>query len=215
MLFALLPVHASVLVIGTADPGNGNSAPFGSTAVAGTTYQQVYAPSDFSGPIDITSVHFYRTQDDSPPNTLTGATYTIKLSTSLNPVNGLSTFYSTNVATDVKTLGIYTVSDGTVVGNELTFNENVSDFFYNPANGPLLLEIDLTNLSTRGTVFMDAMNGDAGGLFSRVEDFGRGPAYTNFGLVTGFDYVAPAPEPVTSVLIAGGFLALGLLRRRA
>jgi len=201
-------LHATTVFIGTADTLSGNAFPFGG---GGTTYQQVYAASDFSGLIDISGISFFRTsQFSSPTDTIANATYTIKLSYSANAVNALDTsVFSNNVGAGLVTFGTYVLS-GVLVGSGITFTQNNSDFIYNPSNGPLLLEIDLSSIGTSGSASLDAMNGDAGGLFSRAHNFGGG--FSDFGLVTQFTSSA-VPEPGTV-----GFVALGaglfLLRRR-
>jgi hypothetical protein len=208
LLVALVPLRAGVIV-GTADVGSGNCFPFG---CAGTIYQQVYAPSDFSGTIDITNLSFFRTQFGLATNTITNATYTIKLSYSANAVDALdTTTFSNNVGAGQVTFGTYALS-GVTAGNELTFVDNNSDFVYNPLNGPLLVEIDLSSVGTLGNSYLDAMEGDAGGLFSRAHNFGA--EFSDWGLVTGFDVGGTVPEPATLALSGGGVLAIAFLRRR-
>jgi hypothetical protein len=211
LLVVLVPLQAGV-VVGTADPSTGNCFPFGCTT--GNIFQQVYAPSDFSGTIDITSLSFFRTQYGSSTDTINSATYTIKLSYSAHAVDALdTTTFSNNVGSGQVTFGTYVLS-GVMAGSGLTFVENNSDFVYNPATGPLLVEIDLSGVGAQGTTFLDAMNGDAGGLFSRAQNFGGG--FSDWGLVTGFDVGAAGtvPEPATLALSGGGLLVIALLRRR-
>ena len=209
-----IPLQAGVIV-GTADVGSGNVFPFGGTSGGiGTVYQQVYAASDFSGTIDITSISFFRTQFGSASDTVTDATYTIKLSYSANGVNALDgTTFSNNVGAGQVTFGTYVFS-GVTAGSGITFVQNNSDFVYNPATGPLLLEIDLSGIGTRGTSVIDAMGADAGGVFSRAQNFNAVTSFnSNYGLVTGFD-VSSVPEPATVTLSGAGLLGLAFLRLR-
>ena len=206
----VVPLHAG-LIIGTADSGSGNCYPFGCApqAGAGTVYQQVYAPGDFSGTIDITSLSFFHTQNGAPTDALTNATFTVKLSYSAHPVDALdTTTFSNNVGSGQVTFGTYVLS-GVTAGSGLTLVENNSDFVYNPLTGPLLVEVDLSSIGTRGLAYFDVMI-NSGGLFSRAHNFGTG--FNDIGLVTGFD-VSSVPEPATLALCGGGLLALGLLRR--
>jgi hypothetical protein len=211
---AVSPLTAGV-IIGTADTGAGNSFPFGAvfSSNPGSVYQQVYAASDFSGPITISDIEFYRSQFGAPTDTLTSATYTFKLSyvAGGHGVDSLdTTTFSNNVGAGLVTFGTYVLS-GATAGNQVTFVSNGSTFNYNPANGALLLEIDLTSIGTRGTAFLDDMFGDSGGVFSRAHDFGT--QFNDTGLVTGFDS-ATTPEPATFALIGVSLLAIPLLRRR-
>lgn len=121
------------LIVGIPDIGAGNCFPFGCTVTGpGTIYQQVYAPGDFSGPIDITSLSFFRTQHGSPSDVLTSATYTVKLSYSANAVDALdTTTLSNNVGAGQVTFGTYALN-GVTAGSGLTLVQNNSDFVYNP-----------------------------------------------------------------------------------
>src|SRR5258708_2898020 len=95
----------------------------------------------------------------------TDATYTVKLSYSANPVSGLDTSnFANNVGAGQIAFGTYVFS-GVTSANGVTFIENNSDFLYNPTNGPLLIEIDMSNIGPAGLACLDAMNNDAGGLF--------------------------------------------------
>lgn len=198
------------LIVGTADVGTGNCFPFGCTVTGpGTIYQQVYAPGAFAGTIDITSLSFFRTQFGSPSDVLTSATYTVKLSYSAQAVDALdTTTFSNNVGAGQVTFGTYTFT-GVTVGSGLTFVRNNSDFVYDPLTGPLLVEIDLSSITFRGTpAYFDVMFSDSGGLFSRAQNFGA--TSTDTGLVTGFNI----PEPATLALSGAGLLAVAFLRGR-
>ena len=85
-------------------------------------------------------------------------------------------------------------------------------FTYDPANGDLLMDIFVSN-SGNQTVFLDARNGTAAGVFSRMHDFGS--EFNDWGLVTGFNAAAAVPEPSTYVMLVGGLLALAGWRRRS
>ncbi|MGB9604438.1 MAG: PEP-CTERM sorting domain-containing protein, partial [Bryobacteraceae bacterium] len=88
-------------------------------------------------------------------------------------------------------------------------------FHYNPGAGNLLMDIRVSRdgLGKSGNLFLNARNGDAGGVFSRYHNFGIG--FDNYGLVTGFD-VGPSviPEPGAFALVGLGLASLALLRRK-
>ena len=66
------------------------------------------AASDFNGVIDITNIEFYRSQFGLATDTITNATYTIKLSYSANQVNGLAAVtFANNVGSGQVTFGTY------------------------------------------------------------------------------------------------------------
>ena len=207
MLITVVPVlaHANGIIIGApGDRHSTNCYPFGCSE--GTIYQQVYAATDFSAPIDITSFTFYN--HNSPPGSIAGGTYDFSLSTTQKPVNGLDTAtYSNNVGPDVAQF-FNGFLGGPIAGGQFTVTG--TGFHYNPSNGNLLLEVDLSSPTNQGGVFLDARNNDAHGLFSRATDFGGGS--TGTGLVTGFD---TATEPGSFALLGSGVVALiGLARRR-
>ena len=75
------PSKADVIVGLPPDSGAGNCIPFGCTIAWTPEYQQIYAASQFSGPITITNLEFFDTQipnTGASPNT---GTFTISLST--------------------------------------------------------------------------------------------------------------------------------------
>lgn len=180
-----------------------NCYPFG---CHGTRYQQVYAASVFTGPITITDITFYNSK--GAPGTISPGTYTFHLSTTSKAVDGLDSVFANNVGSDdaffaVLAGGGSAFPSFTVVGTPFT---------YNPGSGNLLLDMFVTNSTSSGTVFLDSRTGDAGGVFSRMHDFGGGT--TGYGLVTGFNESGAVPEPATYAMLAGGLLLLLAGRRR-
>ena len=71
-------------------------------------------------------------------------------------------------------------------------------FTYDPSKGNLLVDISVAYTGGGGTIYFDAMNGDANGLFSKADNYGSG--FAGFGLVTGFSTTA-VPEPGTLSLL--------------
>ncbi len=180
-------------IIGTPATG-GNSFPFGSSS--GTRYQQVYDATGFPDPLTITGLTFYNSLN--PGTTTAARTYTIHLSTTPAAVDALSGTMNDNVGLDDALFAIYV--GGEVVNGSFTILG--APFYYNPSAGNLLMDIFVTGSGTPGSGF-DARNGDAGGVFSRMHDFGTG--YAGYGLVTGFETGTVIPEPGTM-----GLLGLGL-----
>ena len=73
---------------------------FGSVWQHYPAYQQIYAATDFSGPIAITGLTFFNKQFTA--GTILSATYEIQLSTTTKAVGGLSTTYASNLGADTR-----------------------------------------------------------------------------------------------------------------
>jgi hypothetical protein len=201
-LLTYAPASAA-LVIGA--PGNGgNFIPFGS--IAGfPEYQQVYASSDFSGTITIDDLEFFTVAGGT--GTPNPGIFTISLSTTSAPVNGLSTNLSLNIGPDNTT--VYNATLPAVQSGALTIPFS-TPFTYNPADGNLLVDLVAATPYTGGPAF--EFNSIANGVFSRAYSGMTIPVANNSGLVTGFS--TPVPEPSTLAMMAFGFAGLGLVRRR-
>lgn len=90
-----------------------------------------------------------------------------------------------------------------------------SAFSYDPSLGNLLLDIGYDGKTgSSGSTGLDAYNGNANGIFSRMHNFGTG--FAGYGLKTGFETgPAPVPEPTTwAMMIAGFGLVGGAMRYR-
>lgn len=210
--------QAAFIVGGPGDPGNGNSFPFGSSSIV--AYQQVYAASNFTGPMSISGLTFYNNNAAFAGTTINTATYTVQLSTTNAAVNGLSNTFASNLGGDNQI-----VFSGVLSGTAFpSFTINTSLFNYDPTAGNLLMTIFKTGAtSSGGSVFNDARNGTAGGLFSRKYSLSSTTTAdnagfdSNWGLVTGFE-TAPAnavPAPAGLLLAMTGLpLLVGMMRRR-
>jgi hypothetical protein len=209
MSASMIPTSAAAnIIIGNPDLGSGNSNPFGNPGTLwGPEYQQVYASSDFSGPITIRDLEFFNTQllGGSPDS----GSYTISLSTTSAQVDNLDfTTLSNNIGANNTV--VFTGSLPSLVGGELHLVLS-NPFTYNPVSGNLLIDVvssDAGNTDTK--LFLDAMNGDANGIFSRTYSTSGGSFNSGWGLVTGFSTGGAVPEPSTWAMILFGFASLGL-----
>ncbi len=174
----------ATITIGAPGDSGGNCIPFGCTPAA---YQQVYSASFFPDAASISAISFPRTNvASSGTNTITTATYTVSLSTTSKPVNGLNLInLNENIGSDNQVF-FSGVLQGTIAsGGKLTVTG--TPFLYDPAQGNLLLDIRVSGIGGGGGIFFDARNGTAGGLFSRAMSPGTG--FDNYGLVTEFTVV--------------------------
>ena len=96
----------AVVIVGATNLGVGNCVPFGcpnSNIGFGAPlleYQQVYTNTAFSGPVTITSILFYNTQQQPGVNPITSGTDTLSLSTTSKAVSAFSSTVSSNIGAD-------------------------------------------------------------------------------------------------------------------
>lgn len=215
LLVAPATASADIVIGAPADLANGNCYPFGcDVSDWGPEYQQVYAASDFSGPITITDLAFYNTQDPGgEPDT---GTFTISLSTTSAAVDGLNlSDLAANIGPD--NTQVYSGSLPALSGGVLQIDLS-TPFTYNPENGNLLINIYSTDASTSSTpLYLDARNGTATGQFSRAYSGDPDGIFSaDYGLVTGFSTGSGViPEPSTWAMMLIGFAGLGFAGYRA
>ncbi|HAB19247.1 MAG TPA: VPDSG-CTERM sorting domain-containing protein [Verrucomicrobiota bacterium] len=192
------------------DPGNGNFFPFtGNGFNINNRYQQVYNSSFFAGAGYIDTITFYNTQ--LPGAVFETADYTIRLSTTTKPVNGLDFNMNNNVGGDEAVFYAATLSG--LTGVSFTFDG--SDFYYDPSLGNLLVDIQRVNqIVNSGSGFLDARNGTFGTDSSRMHNYDSG--FESFGLRTTFETKGtsvPDAGP-TFALLGFALLGLGAVRRQ-
>lgn len=212
---------ANTSTAGTTD----NRFPF--LVAAGMRYQQVYASSQFSGPVTIDEIDFRNGIFVDEAFTSTISNIQISLSTTSTSVDGLSSTFASNTGADNTLVysGSLTLSSTNAAGpgNTHVFDIAIhlqTPFTYNPANGNLLLDVD--NLSGANAAinldFFDAVN-TAGDPVSRVWGTEGQPNATTgtvdtIGLITRFDTVAAVPEPGTILFAGLGMAGLLAWRKR-
>jgi hypothetical protein len=203
----------SSITVGT-DNGS-NDFPFSGPfdGYAGTDYQEAYADTDFSGPMNITGIDFFL--GNAIVGNLYAGTYTLSLSVISNNIGSLSSSnLSSNLGSDNTVFE--TVALSGAAPSILSFTG--TPFLYDPSQGNLLLDISVAG--GHGGDNAAYQDGDGVGTqTARYQNFGMGNGI-GYGMVTEFISTASnsvVPEPSTLPLLACfglvGFFALRLRRR--
>jgi hypothetical protein len=223
LLIGISSAARADVTVGVAD--NGDCYPFfcndSGAALGSMEYQQVYASSQFSGPMLINSETFYDVyaQMFGGSGLIVGGTYIFYLSTSSAAVNMLSTTLADNLGADNTEVLTYSVPAAGQAFSSTAF-VNTTPFLYNPAAGNLLLDIQVSYLANgvnaQGNSYNDA--DDTGNVTSRAYQFNADPTTAvadSTGLVTTFGTTAPVPEPSAFFLGVAGLLVVAGLMRQA
>jgi hypothetical protein len=203
---------AATLVVGN-PPNDGNGFPFGSSLWT-PEYQQVYAASDFPAAITITGLTFYNTLGNAGDGFNSGS-YSLYLSSTTAAVNNLDlSFLANNIGADSTLVFSGTLPQGSVPAGGSATITLTTPYTYDPGSGDNLL-LDVISSTTSSDIgYFDADDGTANGLFSRAMTPGCCNGFSDYGLVTGFDYSSAAPEPASLALLGAGVAGLGLIRGR-
>lgn len=194
-----------------------NSAPF-NTGFAPNRYMQIYAASQFgafSGGMLISELDFRPDATQLTPFSHTFPSVSIFLSTTSQTVAGLSSTFANNIGSNNTLVrsGPLTIASANLPGSGTAKQFDIvipltTPFFYNPAAGNLLLDIENFNAGNSGLI--DAVS-DASASLTRLVFFdGSATASTGtvqgFGIVTQFTAAAPArvPAPGTLLLVISG-----------
>jgi hypothetical protein len=193
--------QGGTITYGNIDSGESNAYPFGGiyqTVHGANRYQQVYDGTQFgSGVFAIKSVTFFNGPSLS---FLPDGTYDISISTTTASVGSLDPNMANNVGADNQTIFGGSLPTSVAANAPLTFSLGGA-FNYNPANGNLLLDFQISGVTLGYPGLFVAQNGDFGNLSSRMVN-GNVTGTTGFGLVTQFGYAVPEPGTLSMATIA-------------
>lgn len=196
LCLSALPSNARTIVVGSPpDINTGNCYPLG-CAYKGE-YQQVYTHTLFQGPVIITALQFFNTQDNAHATSTNFGTFTISLSTTSADWNSLSPDFASNIGPDSKQVFKGSLFRPWAFGDTLTIYFS-APFTYDPADGNLLMDVVATGTSdSGGLIYFDTNGYNAGGengntIFGRdycpggVNCGDAGTVNAGYGLETGF-----------------------------
>lgn len=230
---ATAPLPATPVIVpaslAAVEGNSSNGYPFNIAAFSlpSQRYQQVYSYAAFFGPLTITDIVFRPDAGFGSSFSSTLASVRIDLSTTSATVGALSATFASNVgANDTIVFNGALSSSSSFTGpsggpkNFDILIHLTTPFFYNPANGNLLM--DVRNFSGGTTTFFDtdvAVGGPTSRAFTTSS--GVNSASADFlddrqGLVTEFlsPTPAPTPEPASLALLFSSGLALAALAGR-
>ena len=201
------------ITYGNASLGEVNTYPFGGsyqTVWEATEYQQVYSGTQFgSGVFAINSVSFFNGPNASA---LADGTYVISISTTSAAVGALDSNMGNNIGADNETFFSGSLPTSVAPGALLTFTL-ATPFNFNPANGNLLLDFQISGVTSFSSPVFASQNGDFGTLSSRMVN-GLASNTTGWGLVTQFNFTGSStPEPSTLTMAAIALVGVGAFAR--
>jgi hypothetical protein len=217
----ITPAAAAPFTIGVATSGNCYPAlcnDSGTSVGQAIDYQQVYGASSFSGPVSITSLTFFFAPQFGGSSLILKGDYLVSLSYAAHGVNALSTNLASNILGS-QSLFANAQSKGTDSANPYTTIDGQSAFWYDPANGDLLLEVVASNqdLVPNGSGNGYFESDTRGSVTSRAYCIGNSCSSDATGLVTEFNLESThqVPEPITLSLFGAGLAgAVGMRRRK-
>ena len=197
---------AAPIVVGTF--GGGNCIPFGCSGYFGTTdYQQVYSASEFGSTVSISRITFFAFTTGAQYH-LGDGNFDISFSYTTKPVNGLSGGDpNDNIGANEALFGSYTLTTE-ILPAMLSFDGNA--FSYDPLLGNLLMTVIITGASESQP--FASFEADPSGTVTSRAVFPLGADAE--GLVTGFNYFSPTPEPSESLEVATVLAALAFVKVR-
>lgn len=210
------PVYSQSVTIGLPADENATSClPFGCAA---ERYQQVYNKNLFTQPLLINQISFFGS------GFVNTATYTLRLSTTNKDVNSLDVIDLSNNVGANNSLFFQGDLGGFLTGDLPEASElkiTGSDFFYDPSEGNLLLDLFIMDGVNFGESYFASRNGTFGNDSSRAYSPSSGidsdAGYRSFGLVTEFKTIStrvPESSSTFGLLAFSALAACSVLKHR-